>query len=255
MNWLKNQYSSSTKNFAFKFGYDDFGRPDQEVSDLYILFVLSLFDAYRVDYSNKVKSTIEMFEDRAYAKDSYKLAIAGLLNLSLNRTHNLKDISQKLVRNQDKKTGEFANSITSITSSSGSSLSLETTALGVLFLLSLDDTAYLSNVEKAVEYILSKMESGFFSSTQATILCMKALVEYSAFKNTVKSGVKTFEIQIQNKTKKYSLDFDNDSKVKEYPIIDWNLQSIDTTKSIAPRFTPLFEMSEGEKFLFSLDYK
>jgi hypothetical protein len=252
---LKKQYNESSKGFDFHPGYDSFGRPDQAVSDIYILFVMSLFDVYQIDYSNKVEATLEMFEKVDPGLDSYKLGVSGLLYQSLQRNDKTKMMAQKLIKNQDPQTGQFKNSSTSITSSRGKSLALETTALGVLFLINEQDSKYLNNVEKAMDFILSNMEGGYFTSTQATILCMKAVVEYSILKNRNKSGIKKFSIKIQNQEKTYSVDFTKDNQRVEHPLMDWDLASLDLSQPIYPLITPEFSMENADKFIFSLNYK
>ena len=83
----------------------------------------------------------------------------------------------KIVNNQAED-GSFPQAKTSITRSSGKSLLIETTSLAILGMLKVDDTKWGENIKKGIDYLMTAMNGGYFGSTQATILAMKALVEY-----------------------------------------------------------------------------
>ncbi len=69
--------------------------------------------------------------------------------------------------------------MTSITSSSGESLVIETTSLAVVSWMNLDAAAFATNIELAIGYLLTKIkDGGRFGSTQSTVLSLKALIAY-----------------------------------------------------------------------------
>ena len=62
-----------------------------------------------------------------------------------------------------------------------------------------DSDLYLKNIERGINYIIESVEDGGrFSSTQATILCLKALVLYTKFLTGI-SGKGTFDVAINDK--------------------------------------------------------
>ena len=82
-----------------------------------------------------------------------------------------------LIKNQ-LPTGNVTQSLTSITSSMGENLVIESTAISVLAWMN-DQTRYSSSITSAVNYIVSKVSnSGLYGTTQATILSLKAITTY-----------------------------------------------------------------------------
>lgn len=74
--------------------------------------------------------------------------------------------------------GSFNDAKTSITRSSGKPLHIETTSLALLCMLRVDFGQWTTQIKKAVDFLMKQMNGGYFGSTQATILAMKALVEF-----------------------------------------------------------------------------
>lgn len=60
-------------------------------------------------------------------------------------------------------------------------------------MLRVDDSRWISQIKKAVDYLIKQMNGGYFGSTQATILAMKALVEFIKVSN---SSSDRFEFEI-----------------------------------------------------------
>ena len=255
LNWLRTRYSASTKGFPLGSGMDSLGYPDQAVSDVYILFVMSLFDSYQIDYHGRVQSVVEMFNSINISSDSYRLSFLGMLKLNLNQREEALRLTSKLIRNQQHSSGEFANSKTSITSSRGKSLVLETTAISVIFLMRVADAKFAQNIAKGVDFIISNMQNGYFGSTQATVLCLKAVVEYSLYRASRHKGQNSFDVSLQNIRKHYTIDFENTSSKGGFPKQDWDLSSLDLSGDLTPQFKPNFEIDESDKFIFAFSYK
>jgi len=89
---------------------------------------------------------------------------------------------------KQEKDGSFKGLTHSITYSQGQSLLIETTSLGIMAMLK--SGKHAGELTKAVQYLVSTRQgSGVFSSTQGTILALKALTEYAkASKKTSEDG-------------------------------------------------------------------
>jgi aminopeptidase N len=99
---------------------------------------------------------------------------------------------EKIIKHQNKD-GSFSQAETSITRSSGKSLVIETSSLALLSMLRIDSVKYSSQIKKTVEFLISSMNGGYFGSTQATILALKALVEVMQ-KSNQSEVLKEFEV-------------------------------------------------------------
>ena len=68
LDWLRKKYQKQKAHFEMpKGGFDDFARPPQFCSDVYILFILTLMDDYHVNYKSIVTHKISDYES---TKDS-----------------------------------------------------------------------------------------------------------------------------------------------------------------------------------------
>ena len=114
--------------------------------------------------------------------------------------------------NYQVKNGSFPQSKTSITRSSGKSLLIETTSLALLSMLKVNPDKWADQIKKSVDFLLSSMNCGYFGSTQATILAMKALVEFMK-ENTKISDECLFEVSLNSS--KYSLKVGDNMKYPE----------------------------------------
>ena len=94
----------------------------------------------------------------------------------------------------------------SITSSRGKNLELETTSLTVMAWLDLDPSFYSTNIELSIEYLLKSVkDGGRYGSTQATVLVLKTLVKYAKIYGGLK-GSGSFVLYMDNSPVK-SIDF------------------------------------------------
>ena len=70
LDWLRKSYQKNTAEFTIsKTGYDDFSRPPQFCSDVYILFILTLMDDYHVNYKSIVSHKISNYESSSKSSD------------------------------------------------------------------------------------------------------------------------------------------------------------------------------------------
>jgi len=115
----------------------------------------------------------------------------------------------------------------------GNNLVVETTSLAVIDWLNIDAGKFSANIELSVGYLLKAVkDGGRYGSTQATILCLKALVNYSKVFGGVK-GSGSFVLSVNNQELR-RVNFDVDSSTvsnvdfsddlqKAYSLIDTSL--------------------------------
>lgn len=171
--------------------YHDFGRISDDILNAYIVYALA-----EAGYKN-IKKEFEVSMKKAMdTKDPYMLAM--MVNAAYDLKENVKaDEAMKTLLSKQAKDGSFTGSTHSITYSQGQSLTIETTSLSIMaFLKSQNNVAPMMD---AVRYLTeARSGSGVFSSTQGTILALKALTEYAKFsKKTTEDG--TIEIYVDGK--------------------------------------------------------
>ena len=118
----------------------------------------------------------------------------------------------EIADNQDSE-GAFKIAETSITRSSGKNLIIETTSLALLGMIRICPEKYTENIKKAVDFLVLKMNGGYFGSTQATILAMRALVEFMSFSGTNSTDL-NFEVDVN--AQKYLITVGESNKGKLY---------------------------------------
>jgi hypothetical protein len=172
--------------------YHDFGRISDDILNAYIVFALA-----ESGYTDIKKEFDASYKKATTTKDPYMLAMMANAAYSLNDMAK-GDALMSTLRDQQAKDGSFTGSTHSITYSQGQSLTIETTSLAILAMIK-SPSANGAALTNAVQYIVgSRSGSGVFSSTQGTILALKALTEYAKFsKKTTEDG--TIEIYVDNK--------------------------------------------------------
>jgi hypothetical protein len=248
VNWLRGQFNSDSGHFEFGRGLDSFSRPPLLVSDVYILFVMTLLDSYDVDYSKVLNPWLRRYEAKALeARDSYLLAFVGLAFLNQKNSEEAKKIARVLARNQDPDSGGFKGAETSVTRSRGKSLDVETTAIALIFLQRLDFVKYLKVVNKGVIFLQQNMQTGFFCSTQGTVLSLKALTLNAKLVKNSRNVDREFTFAIGDERRKYQVKSGQEPKalrlqVKSNPV---PRARVATTENL----------QEGEKHIFSVEYR
>ncbi|MGZ3898887.1 MAG: alpha-2-macroglobulin family protein [Bacteroidia bacterium] len=172
--------------------YHDFGRISEDILNSYIVYALA--EAGYIDIDKEFESS---YKKAMETKDPYMLAMMANAAYSMNKKSKGDEALAVLVTKQAKD-GSFTGSSHSITYSQGNSLTIETTALSIMAILKSQgkNSGAMTN---AVQFLTStRSGSGVFSSTQGTILALKALTEYAKFsKKTTEDG--TIVIYIDNK--------------------------------------------------------
>ncbi len=184
---------------------DSFGRASPEVTNGYITWALA--EAGEKDLGPELAYQKKI---AAETKDPYLMAMATdtMLHLAPQAESTAQAVS-KLAAMQSED-GAFHGADHSITRSGGQALDIETTSLATMALLDAGDS-HAAATRKAVEW-LNKSRSGYgnFSSTQATVLALRAMTAYSeASRKTTDGG--TVELWV-NGRKAGQLSFDKGHK-------------------------------------------
>lgn len=174
-----------------KHAYHDFGRISDDILNAYIVYALA-----EAGYTDVQKEFETSYKKAMETKDPYMLAMMSNAAYAMSQTAKGDEAMNALLSKQAKN-GSFTGSTHSITYSQGESLTIETTALSIMGVLKSGQHAAALN--SAVQFLVgTRSGSGVFSSTQGTILALKALTEYAKFsKRTTEDG--TIAIYIDGK--------------------------------------------------------
>ncbi len=181
-NWLVNHKDGKGGFAREKHAYHDFGRISDDILNSYIVYALA-----EAGYTNIEKEFETSYKKSMETKDPYMLAMVTNAAYSLKQTAKGDEALAVLVSKQAKD-GSFTGSTHSITYSQGESLTIETSALSIMAILKSGKNAAALN--NTIQFLTStRSGSGVFSSTQGTILALKALTEYAKFsKKTTEDG-------------------------------------------------------------------
>jgi alpha-2-macroglobulin-like protein len=162
---------------------DSFGQASPEVTNGYITYALT--EAGETKIPEEIAYQERMARE---TKDPYvmALAVSSLLNV---RAPGAKAAVERL-RGMQAEDGSFPGADHSITRSGGDALLIETTALAAMALIEAGQ-AHEPPVRKAIDWLNAHRDGlGSFSSTQATILSLRAMTAYAdAARVTQSSGV------------------------------------------------------------------
>ena len=176
---------------------DGFGHASYEVTNAYIVYALSEAGYKSVDMEFNTA-----YNEALKSKDPYRMALIANAAFNFNKKTEgevlLKTISGLL----EKHTWDDISIDQSITYSYGKSLKVETASLYLLALLKSGNINW-NEANAIARYIMQSRSYGYFGSTQATILGLKALTLYAREAKTTSTDG-TIEVYM------------NGSKVKEY---------------------------------------
>ncbi len=163
-------------------GYHDFGRISDDIMNAYIVWALT--EAGYTDLKSELEASAKKGLE---TKDAYIIAMMANAAYKLNDIKKAEELMTALLKMQDTN-GSWTGSTHSITYSQGQSLTIESTSIGILALLKSGKNA--GELQKAIQFLTSSRSGyGVFSSTQGTILALKALTEYAkASKKTTEDG-------------------------------------------------------------------
>jgi len=176
--WLLSRRDGSGGFLRSDQALDSFGRAPENITNAYIVWSLTSSGNANLNLTKEIEKLIKD-ADKLVAlgmKDSYYMALLSAVLYNVNRTQEAQKYAD-IITDSQLDIGEVADTWTSITTSSGLNLHLETTAMAVLAWLN-DQNRYGPNIERAIEYIVAKVKLGGYGSTQATILSLKAITKY-----------------------------------------------------------------------------
>ncbi len=153
---------------------DSFGRAPQQVTDAYITW--ALVEAGETSCAKEVSAVLE---GARASQDPYVLALAANVALRTGAREQAAGILARLARLQAED-GSLPGAKTSITSSQGDNLLIETTALAALGFMRRQDRA--READAAMRFLFERCQGGRFGSTQATVLALRAIVLYDALR-------------------------------------------------------------------------
>ncbi|KAJ5077470.1 polyubiquitin-c [Anaeramoeba ignava] len=178
--WLISRKDEESKSFKKNArALDSFGYAPQHTTDAYIIWSLS---EGKIE-TEKIGDIIQrLYQEthKEHENDPYYIALVSATMFNTNQNEQSLELGKKLVKFQDKKEGFISDSKTSITSSKGSNLIIETTSLAILCWIK-HGKEFSKNIAHASEWIFSKCSSGKFGSTQSTVLALKALSAFDDF--------------------------------------------------------------------------
>lgn len=190
--WLLKHKDGNGGFLREKHAYHDFGRISDEILNAYIVYALA-----EAGYTDIKKEFDASYKRTMETKDPYMLAM--MANAAYSLGDNSKgDNAMSILLGKQAKDGSFTGTTHSITYSQGNSLTIETTALSILSILKTPSKNAVA-LNNAVQYLVgTRSGSGVFSSTQGTILALKALTEYAKFsKKATEDG--TIDIYVDGK--------------------------------------------------------
>jgi hypothetical protein len=190
-NWLLSKKDGKGGFAREKHAYHDFGRISDDILNAYIVYALA-----EGGYTDIKKEFETSYKKAMETKDPYLLAMMTNAAYSLKENSKGDEAMKALIAKQEKD-GSFNGLTHSITYSQGQSLFIETTSIAIMAMIKSNKNG--GELTKAVQYLVStRSGSGVFSSTQGTILALKALTEYAkASKKTNEDG--TIAIYVDGK--------------------------------------------------------
>ncbi len=171
--------------------YHDFGRISEDVMNAYIVYAVAEagYTDVKAEFAASCKKALE-------TKDAYLIAMMTNAAYSFKDTKKGDELLSTLISMQAKD-GSWTGSTHSITYSQGQSLTVETTAMAIMAIIKANKN--IAELTNAVQFLVSARSGyGVFSTTQGTVLALKALTEFAkASKKTTEDG--TIELFVDNK--------------------------------------------------------
>ncbi len=159
---------------------DRFGGASEHVTNAYVTYTLLQAGTPAADLAKEIGALV----GRSSTKDPYELALISCALHLANRPE--AQLTRQRLTELQRADGALPGAKTSITSSGGNDLVVETTGFAILAWL--PDAAFTGQVRKALEFVQgSRSASGTFGATQATIVALRALTAYATQNRTMRT--------------------------------------------------------------------
>jgi uncharacterized protein YfaS (alpha-2-macroglobulin family) len=182
--WLRSRRDGKGGYKLSSRALDTFGRASQEVTDAYITFALTESGGASLakDLAREL-ARVEALADSS--RDPYIVALAA--NALVNVKSRKAGPAVARLAAMQKADGRLGGADHSITRSGGIALEIETTALAAMAML--ESPEHAAHAKRALDWITGQRGgNGQFSSTQATILALKALKAQAAASSRFEPG-------------------------------------------------------------------
>tara|TARA_R110002074_G_scaffold182410_3_gene347273 strand:- start:3231 stop:8240 length:5010 start_codon:yes stop_codon:yes gene_type:complete len=178
---------------------DRFGSAPQPVTDAYVTYALAVAGTPPRD----IEGELDRLEERGLESDDpYEVALAAGALHAAERTQAANAVRDRLKTMQEDD-GRLEGTTSSITSSQGDDLIVETTALALLAWL--DDAEDEANAHRALQYLVTmRRDGGRFGSTQATVQALRAMTGWARTHRRIANAgevvvyVNDFEVERQS---------------------------------------------------------
>jgi hypothetical protein len=127
---------------------------------------------------------------------------------------------------------------------------VETTSIAIIFLQQLDYFKYMSEIKLAIGFLQENMEGGYFGSTQATILALKAIAENMLLVNSNKRNETQFNVTVNGQQKVMNVVKDKEEESKTTFKVRASSED-----NINVEVDSLDDLQNGEKHVFNVTYK
>lgn len=152
-------------------GYDRFASVPNKIANIYIVYALTqsgIGHEIQKEYEAAIKQAMQ-------SKDGYQLAMMAIASISMKDQASYDKLMGELALLKEK---QFLNAETSVVNSRDASLRVETNALYAIALLR-SSTPDMAKAADLISKILGEKSYYGYGSTQATVLALQAIVEYS----------------------------------------------------------------------------
>ncbi len=160
--------------------HHSFGGRSQALTNAYVVYALLQAGTP----ATELRAEIDALLARTTISDPYELALIACA-LHLAQRPEASAVRARLATLQQPN-GSLRGTTTTITSSGGNDLIVETTGFAILAWL--PDAAFAANVRSAIEFVNgSRSATGTFGATQATIVALRALTAYATATRSMRS--------------------------------------------------------------------
>jgi TonB-dependent SusC/RagA subfamily outer membrane receptor len=174
-----------------KYGFSDLS---EKVTNAYIVFALSEAGVDASQYQAQLQSVSREAEQ---SRDGYRMALMANTYLNLGDTTNAKKFTSVLAEKFVKNGADGLKGDLSIVGATGTSLRTEIVALAARALMR-ENKQPFETVVLMMDYLFGKRSYGGFGTTQATILSLKAVMEFAKITNSFPEDG-TISLSINNK--------------------------------------------------------